>query len=206
MRVSHLTRTALLLPVPAADRLLTKIAGRYPTTVRPGLPAHLTVLYPFVPAESLDGATVHTCAGIAERTTPIDVRFTHCRVRGDMAYLGPEPAAPVDALLRAVRTRWPRLRPYEGRFADAPPHVTLALDGQPSDHANREGAHGPAAAEHVSKRLRAIVRLVDPLLPIGTTLDELVLVVLGGDGWAVHERWPLAGRRPTGRMGRPRPA
>lgn len=198
MQVSHLTRTALLLPVPAADPLLMKIADRYPMTVRPGLPAHLTVLYPFVPAENLDAATIRACAEIAERTAPIDVRFTRCRVRGEMAYLGPEPVAPVDALLRAVRARWPDLTPYDGRFPDAPAHVTLALDGRLSDHAEREGAHGPASGERVSERVRAIVRLVDPLLPIGTTLDELMLVASGEDSWAVRGRWPLAADAGTG--------
>jgi 2'-5' RNA ligase len=192
MRVSRLTRTALLLPVPAADPLLRKVADRFPATARPGLPAHLTVLYPFVPAESLAAATVRACAEIAERTSPIDVRFTRCRVRGEMAYLGPEPVAPVDALLRAVRARWPGLTPYGGRFPDAPAHVTLALDGRSSDHAVREGARKPVSGERVSGRMRAVARLVDPLLPIGTTLDKLMLVTVGEGGWAVRGGWPLA--------------
>lgn len=192
MRVSRLTRTALLLPVAAADPLLRRVADRFPGTVRPGLPAHLTVLYPFVPAESLAAATMRACTEIAERTSPIDVRFTRCRERGQMAYLEPDPVAPVDALLRAVRARWPGLTPYDGRFPDAPAHVTLALAGRSSDHAVHEGAREPASGERVSERVRAVARLVDPLLPIRTTLDELMLVAVGAGGWEVLGRWPLA--------------
>ncbi|MBO0849353.1 MAG: hypothetical protein J2P20_07825 [Pseudonocardia sp.] len=77
--MSCLTRTAVLPPVPAAGPLLTEIADRYPTTVRPGSRAHLTVRHPCVPAERPDGATAHGWAGIAERTGSIDVRFTRCR-------------------------------------------------------------------------------------------------------------------------------
>ncbi|WP_169747994.1 2'-5' RNA ligase family protein [Pseudonocardia acaciae] len=170
--MSRPDRTALLLPVPAADPLLSRVAEGHPATVRAGLPAHLTVLYPFVPAAQLGPATLNACARIAERAVPIAVRFTACRVRGNLVYIAPEPVEPVDALVGAVRQRWPELVPYGGRFPDAPAHVTLALDAPPADHAD-------------------ILRRVDPLLPVADTLDELVLVVSGPDGWVARSRWPL---------------
>jgi hypothetical protein len=89
--------------------------------------------------------------------------------------------------------RWPTSNPNRpGLTPDAPAHVTLALAGRSSDHAVHEGAQQPASGELVSERLRAIARLVGPLPPIGTTLDELMLVAVGEGGWEVRGRRPLA--------------
>ena len=47
-------QTSLVIPVPAADALLASVGTRYPGTVRDGLPAHVSLLYPFVVAAELD--------------------------------------------------------------------------------------------------------------------------------------------------------
>ncbi len=59
-----------MLPIPAVDPLLAAVAARYPHTVREGLPAHLTVLYPFVRADELDPSVIDACARIVAVIPP----------------------------------------------------------------------------------------------------------------------------------------
>ncbi|WP_338051295.1 2'-5' RNA ligase family protein [Pseudonocardia acidicola] len=164
-----------MLPVPAADPLLTAVAAQYPDTVREGLPAHLTVLYPFVPADELDASVIEACARIVDGLAPLPVRFARCRARPGLIYLAPEPPDQVQRLLEAVWARWPDIPPYGGKYADASAHVSIALGPQEADR-------------------DAIVRLVEPLLPIKSRLAELQVAVLGEGGWAIRSRLPFGGR------------
>jgi 2'-5' RNA ligase len=168
-------QTALVLPVPAADPLLAAVAARYPDAVREGLPAHLTVLYPFVPADELDASVMQACAQIVRGIAPITVRFTRCQVRPELIYLPPEPADQVQRLLEEVWARWPALLPYGGKYADASAHVSIALGAQAEDQ-------------------DAIVGLVEPLLPVTTQLSELHVAALDEDGWGIRSRLPFGGR------------
>lgn len=169
-----------MLPVPAADPLLATVAASHPHLVRAGLPAHLTVLYPFVPAPDLDGAVLGTCARLVQGLAPIPVRFARCRARPGLVYLAPEPPEQVQHLLGSVWATWPDLPPYGGRHADAAAHVTIALGGDDAEHA-------------------AVVRLVEPHLPIMVELTELYVAVTNDPGtnptgWQIRSRIAFGGR------------
>ncbi|HVE96684.1 MAG TPA: hypothetical protein VNA67_06860 [Pseudonocardiaceae bacterium] len=43
-----------MIPVSAADALLASVKARYPGAVREGVPAHVSLLYPFVAVAELD--------------------------------------------------------------------------------------------------------------------------------------------------------
>lgn len=166
-------QTALVLLVPAADPLLAAVAARYPNRVRGGVPAHLTVLYPFVPAAKLDMSVIEACAQIAGDIAPTSVRFSRCHVRPGLIYLVPEPPGQIQRLLKSVQARWPVLPPYGGKYADAPAHVSIALGADAVDQA-------------------AIFRLVDSLLPITCQFPELHVVALDEEkGWETRKRFPF---------------
>ena len=48
--------TALLLPVPAAEPAVGQHRARLDEAARDGVPAHITVLYPFLPPAGIDEA------------------------------------------------------------------------------------------------------------------------------------------------------
>src|SRR5436309_11164707 len=106
-------RTALVAPVPAADLLLAAVAADHPAAVRTGLPAHVTLLYPFVSAAALDSDGVPWLREFAAAQPPVELEFTEVVHTADFVYL---PAAPLGPLVRAARDRWPALAPYAGRF------------------------------------------------------------------------------------------
>ncbi|GIG61546.1 hypothetical protein Lfu02_59180 [Longispora fulva] len=162
-------RTALVAPVPAADRILAAVAVDHPAAVRTGLPAHVTLLYPFVPAIDLEDHGLSWLREFAAAQPPVELEFTEVHHTADFVYL---PAAPLGPLVRAARDRWPALAPYAGRFgADPEPHVTV-------------GMRHPAAAE--------IAEIVAGLLPVRQVVDEL-WVGVRDQGWTITGTFALTG-------------
>ncbi len=120
-------RTGLVIPVPAADALLGSVGARYPGTVRAGLPAHVSLLYPFVVAAELDERVATALHELFVEQVPIPVDFVECFRRGGFVALRPEPSDRLNELMTETWRRWPDVVPYEGAYRDVEPHVTIAM-------------------------------------------------------------------------------
>jgi 2'-5' RNA ligase len=98
----------------------------FPTVAPPlpsGLPAHVTLLFPFPePDSEVVEATRETLADVAV----FDVVFREVRRFPNVAYLVPEPAERFVALTGALVERFPAWQPYGGKFDDVIPHLTIA--------------------------------------------------------------------------------
>ncbi|MER5485792.1 2'-5' RNA ligase family protein [Streptomyces sp. NPDC002812] len=128
-------RTALIVRIPEAEPVVRDWRERIDPAARAGagVPAHVSVLYPFLP-ESLIDASVH--AGIAAALSPhhaFDLRFERTGRFPGMLYLAPEPDAPLRRLTRAITDRWPDVEPYGGRYGDPAPHLTVAQRAREAD-------------------------------------------------------------------------
>jgi 2'-5' RNA ligase len=156
---------------PAIDRL----RRRWDTSTALGVPAHVTILFPFLPASALTGQVHRQLAVIAARVQPFDVRFATVGRFPDALYLAPDPARPFIELTRAVAATFPDHPPYSGAFDDVVPHLTVA--------------DAPTAP------MGELERLIRPILPIQhrvTALDVLVDDRLRR--WRRHWRIPLGVR------------
>jgi hypothetical protein len=144
------------------------------------VPAHVTVLYPFLPPDRLD-AVVRAAVREAVAAVPaFDLVFGRTRRFGDQVlWLAPQPEAPLQALTAAVWARFPQTPPYGGQFADVVPHLTVT-DGQLPEVMD-------AAAEQVR-----------PWLPI-TARPRAVRLMVGRrepDTWRTVGEFPLPAGRP----------
>ena len=141
--------------------MLDRIAARRPERVRRGIPAHVSLLYPFVDAvqvtPDLVARLTEDCAGV--RGLP--VRFARAEARPGIVLTGPEPAGPLAAVARRLWAGWPEHPPYGGQYGPEPDlHVTLALGG--SAGIAREAGRG---------------------LPVECVLGAAWLVELTAGGW-----------------------
>ena len=136
-----------------------------------GVPAHITVLYPFLRPRRVAESDHESLAQAAASVPAYDFTLRKVGRFPGVVYLVPEPAAPFAALLEAVQQHWPGLAPYGGRFDSYVPHLTVS-DGPEPD--------GVAAA-------------LEAALPISARAVELVLMVEDRRG-----RWSTAGRFPLG--------
>ena len=150
--------TALLVVVPAAEPVVGEHRARLDSSARVGVPAHLTVLYPFLPTALIDDAVL---ASLTALFAPVPAfPFTLDRVSwfgDDVVWLGPHDARPFRALTALAWDAFPAWAPYGGQYADVTPHLTIGQRG------------GPAA-------LRAAAQAVRPHLPIETTATEVTLM------------------------------
>jgi 2'-5' RNA ligase len=132
--------TALIVKLPEAEPLVDAWRDRYDSSAAAGVPAHVTVLYPFLHESRLDADVVNTLVELIGAHDPFEVRFTHCGRFPDVLYLAPDPDAPFRALTEAVAARWPEAPPHGGQFEDVVPHLTVAHGQDPATYDAIEAA------------------------------------------------------------------
>ncbi|MFE5859366.1 2'-5' RNA ligase family protein [Streptomyces virginiae] len=119
-------RTGLIVRIPEAEPFVRGWRERYDPSAQAGVPAHVTVLFPFLD-ESRTDALVHSAlTDVLGRHQAFDLRFERCGRLPDVLHLVPEPDTPLRRLTQAIADRWPEAPPYGGRFAEVVPHLTIA--------------------------------------------------------------------------------
>lgn len=123
--------TALLIEVPEAEPLVGPWRERYdPVTVR-GIPAHITVLWPFVPPAELDAAVIERLGMVLAHVKPFAFLLADIDEFSGVLWLRPEPDDPFKALTRALWRAFPDFPPCGGAFPDPQPHLTVGLVDSP---------------------------------------------------------------------------
>jgi 2'-5' RNA ligase len=151
--------SALLVPVPAAESAVGRHRARLDEAARDGVPAHITVLYPFVPPAGIDTTLLAALGRMF--TGHAAFRFTLDKVSWfdeEVLWLGPRDPAPFTALTDLACRAFPSCPPYGGRHAEVIPHLTIGRAG------------GPQA-------LGAAAESVRPRLPIEAIATEVILMV-----------------------------
>ena len=145
-----------------------------------GVPAHVTLLFPFRPAAQIDAAVRARVAAIAAAAEAFDFTLARTGRFDDTLYLAPEPAAPFVALTQALATAFPEHPPYGGLHRDVTPHVTVA--------------RGDAL---VLGRAAAELEAMWPSSGIAGCADEILLIANDTGRWRTLDRFPLSRRATT---------
>lgn len=172
------TQTALVLPVLTLPGDVQRIWSGPSRSVN-GIPPHITICFPFLPATELDAAVCKRLAKWCATQDSFDFDFTDVRRFDErVVYLAPEPAEVFVQLITGVTGLFPQCEPYGGEFADVVPHLTLGEDL-------------PRA------QLRRVERVIRPTLPLRAHATQLWLMThAGGDsGWTVARTFTLGGDR-----------
>ncbi|MFB7289291.1 2'-5' RNA ligase family protein [Actinacidiphila glaucinigra] len=144
--------TALIVKVPEAEPVVGSWRERFDVSAEAGVPAHVSVLYPFLSQDRIDDQVLGVLGELFGSHRAFDLRFRMCGRFPGVLYLAPEPDDQFRALTLAVAARWPEAPPYGGRFAEVIPHLTVADGQEPSvlDTAEAELARRLPVATHVS--------------------------------------------------------
>jgi len=156
-------QTALVVPVPEAEPSVRSWRDRFDPAARAGVPAHVTVVFPFLPAALVDAGTCAALDEVFGRHPAFDVRFEDCGRFPGVLYLAPAPDAPFRRLTEAVVERWPQAPPYGGKY-EPRPHLTVA-QGQDD-----------AVLDEIESGLH-------PTLPFAARVPTVDLVVHDGTDW-----------------------
>lgn len=153
--------SALVVLAPEAEPIVKAYRDQHDPAAALGVPAHVTVLYPFHPL-ALSPAVCARLAELFAACAPFDFALARLERFPSVLYLAPEPAEPFRALTLRVAQAFPEFPPYGGRHEHIIPHLTIA---QLEDEARLDAvaAHFQAAcAARLPLRLRAAaVALLD---------------------------------------------
>jgi 2'-5' RNA ligase len=108
--------------VPAAIERLRRAHDR---AAQLGVPAHVTINYPFVAASELTPAIRDELAQIAGEFRAFQVTFSEAARWPGLVYLTPTPSSPFTALIDRVVACFPEHPPYAGAISEVIPHLTV---------------------------------------------------------------------------------
>jgi hypothetical protein len=169
-------QTGLIVAVSQAEPAV----GRHRAALDPiaawGIPAHITVLYPFLPPSEIDEEVLSALRTLFGSLPSFGADLANVSWFGsDVLWLAPEPAEPFRRLTAAVWERFPAAPPYGGAFDDVVPHLTV-------------GDRAPLPA------LREAAADIAPRLPIRAEVRSVRLVegTTGALAWRTVAEFPLA--------------
>ncbi|MEU4091531.1 2'-5' RNA ligase family protein [Streptomyces sp. NPDC026673] len=119
-------QTGLIVRIPEAEPAVRRWRERLDPSAQAGVPAHVTVLFPFLDESRMEALVHSALADVLGGHQAFDLRFERCGRFPEVLYLVPEPDAPLRRLTEAIADRWPEVPPYGGRFAEVVPHLTIA--------------------------------------------------------------------------------
>lgn len=169
-------RSGLVLEVPEAEAVVGRHRAALDANARLGVPAHITVLFPFLPVDHIAPPVIAALRRLFAGVAAFDVRLSRTAWFGrDVLWLAPEDARPLRALTDLVYEAFPDYPPFEGRFDDVVPHLTVA--------------HGCDLAD-----MQAAERAVSRRLPVKSRARRVTLMAQddGGGAWARHATFELA--------------
>lgn len=170
------SESALVVLIPEAEALVGQFRTQYdPSTVR-GMPAHITILYPFKSPGDLTPDVLQKLAGLFANCPTFTAAFTQWRHFSDVLYPAPTPDEPFRRLTELVSQHFPDTPPYSGQFAEIIPHLTVAQVNDP-------------------QRLHDITlefqQAAENTLPIRANITEVALMDNESGTWQIRTRFPL---------------
>jgi len=167
--------TAIVVPVEGAELLLSGAAAACGFDRPPGMPAHVTLLYPFVDAERLSAGHAHQAQRALSNVQPFGCSFSSIGRFDDppvAIFLEPKPVEQFSAMVQALVGAFPEFPPYGGTVEEVIPHLTLV--------------------ETADRNLWAEVEeWVGPQLPVRTSVQGFSIYVRTETSWVERFRLPL---------------
>ena len=120
--------SVIAVPVPALDDVVRERTARYDASFLSADPAfihaHITLLGPWLTDPTPDDLSV--VAGVLATEPPFAFELAEVReFAGGIVHLVPEPTGPFTRLTARLAEIFPQTPPYEGRYPDLVPHLTL---------------------------------------------------------------------------------
>ena len=153
--MSEPTHSALIITVPEAEPVVGAHRDRHDRAAAWGVPAHVTVLFPFITPQEVTDDVVLSIAAAVGTVPAFNARFDRTRWFGEeVLYVAPSQVDPFIALTHAAAAAFPDHQPYGGAHDDVVPHLTVAHGAPP-------------------EVLRDVESDVQPRLPIATDVTAV---------------------------------
>jgi len=169
---------ALVVLVPEVEPLVAPFRLEHDPSAVKGVPAHITINYPFLPAIDSDEDLQRELSELFSKAQAFQFTFNHFARFPDVLYLAPEPVAPFKRLIDLVAARFPESPPYEGAFEELIPHLTVA---QTQDE---------RILALLERELEALAR---EYLPLSIRVEQVTRMDNRAGRWHQVSSYPLSG-------------
>ena len=143
------------------------------------IPAHITILFPLVPATAVDDDLLAALAALYVPVAPFAYELERLDSFPGIVWLRPEPAAPFHALIARTRAAFPGSPPYGDPTLEPEPHCTV---GVPGDRGQ------------LATTLAELQAGLAPVLPIRCEARAVSLLEERSDEtWLLRATFPFAG-------------
>ena len=168
--------SALVILIPEAEDSVESFRNQYDPQAALGVPAHVTILYPFKPPRELTAEVIRTLEELFSKFPGFGISFSESRRFPGVLYLAPVADETIRRLTKIVARRFPETPPYGGRFTDIVPHLTVAQVSDP---------------QRLDKIAADFERAARGHLPIQSRVKEIALMDNESGRWKVHIRFAL---------------
>lgn len=166
--------TGLVVPVPELDSFVRKWRPMVDASPPVGIPAHITLLYPFL-GPPIDPADLARLGAVLADVGPFEFQLSSVGWFGsEVCFVTVEPEDPFRDLTHRLVSVFD-LRPYGGEIDDPKPHVTIGWGGS-------------------NTAMNQVARAAEELLPVRTHVDEVWVM----EGTTSPPQWSVAHRLSLG--------
>ena len=160
--------SAFAVKVPEAEHCVADLRKRYDAAATLGVPAHISILVPFMPPEQISDTVIDKLCSFFVTVRPFEFSLSRIGRFPATTYLAPEPAEPFIAITQRLVELFPDYPPYAGQFDTIIPHLTVANN-------TTEGA------EIAAQELNGIMQAHGP---IRSHCDSVVLLENSSGKWS----------------------
>ena len=168
--------SALVVLIPEAEDLVRSFRDQFDPSAAAGVPAHVTIVYPFKPPLELTTETIAALRDLFSSTASFEISFTGPKKFPGVLYLSPKPDELFRRLTERTMRKFPEAPPYGGKFADIVPHLTIAHAGD---------------LQQLDSIAADFERQVDGRLPIRSSVKEVTLMDNQSGRWQARHRFLL---------------
>jgi 2'-5' RNA ligase len=170
--------TALVVEVPAAEPVVGQFRRRLDANALLGIPAHVTILFPFMPAHRIDAGTLADLESLAIGTPAFPFLLDHTAWFGtSVLWVGPDDPRPFRELTDRVAAAFPEFPPFQGQFDEVVPHLTVGYN-------------------HDLDEMRHAEQVIGAKLPIEASAGAVTLMaeLAPGGSWSTLATFSFAAR------------
>lgn len=165
--------SGLVLVAQAVDGRFGRLRRRHDPAARQGMPAHVTLVFPFAEPQALSAEDRVRLATVFAGAAPLALTFAATGRFPGVLWLAPEPATAIVDLVMRLAEAFPDHPPYGGAFGTVVPHLTLAQGDE-------------ALLDRLEARIAGRLRQ-----PIVAPVAAAVLFATRADRWTPVERFAL---------------
>ena len=163
--------SGLAVLVPAADLLVGRFRDKHNPSAA-GMPAHITLLYPFKPPSEIDATEIERLRQCFAGFRRFDFSLTTIhRFPNGALYLAPEPDEPFRQLTLTIWSCYPETPPYGARYSIVVPHLTIVE---------------PAEGCDIERVASEFTEAAEDILPIRAIATEIALMDTSSGSWQLR--------------------